>query len=125
MKKAKILIVEDEIISAAALRSDLKGMGYDVCALASTGWKAIEIAENEHPDVVLMDVRLRGDMDGIEASKEILSRVGVPSIFMSGYSIEAVKKRMGSAESFRLISKPVEAEDVKEAIDSVLRERKV
>ena len=125
MEKTKILIVEDEMISAAALRSDLKNRGYEVCALASTGKKAIQIAEAEHPDVVLMDVRLRGEMDGIEASKEILSRVGAPSIFMSGYSIEAVKKRMGSAESFRLISKPVETEDVKEAIDSILRERKV
>ena len=123
MAKAKILVVEDEMISAAALRSDLKGMGYEVCPLASSGEKAIEIAETEHPDVVLMDVRLRGEMDGIEASREIRSRVGAPSIFMSGYSVEAVKGMMGNVESFRLITKPVQTEDVKDAIASVLRER--
>ena len=97
MAKAKILIVEDEMISAAALRSELKGTGYDVCALASSGEKAIKIAETEHPDVVLMDVRLRGEMDGVESSREIRSRVGAPSIFMSGYSMEAVKGMMGTS----------------------------
>ncbi len=123
MTKAKILIVEDEMISAAALRNDLKDVGYDVCALASTGEKAIQIAETEHPDVVLMDVRLRGEMTGIEASRGIFSRMGAPSIFMSGYSSEAIKEMIKDNEPFRLISKPVEAEEVKEAIESVLRER--
>lgn len=123
MAKAKILIVEDEMISAAALRNDLKGMGYDVCALASTGEKAIQIAETEHPHVVLMDVRLRGEMTGIETAREILSRTGAPSIFMSGYSDKAVKEMVKGNEPFRFISKPVEAEEVKEAIGAVLRER--
>jgi len=66
---------------------------------------------------------LRGEMDGIEASREIRSRVGAPSIFMSGYSVEAVKGMMGNVESSRLITKPVQTEDVKDAIASVLRER--
>ena len=60
MSKKKILIVEDEIFTAEALRLDLEQMGYEVCSLVSSGEKAIQIATNEKPDVVLMDVRLKG-----------------------------------------------------------------
>ena len=124
MEKLKVLIVEDDMISAAALRSELKAMGHEVCPLAPTGEKAIRIAETEHPDVVFMDVRLRGEMNGIDASREISSRVGASIIFMSGYSMEVFKGMMGSVESFRLISKPVKPEDVEDAIAAVLRERR-
>ena len=123
MEKAKILIVEDEMISAAALRNDLRKMGYDVCAMVATGKKAIEIAETNHPDVVLMDISLRGEMNGVEAALEIRSRTGVPSIMMSGYSNDVVREMFKDGECVRLISKPVEIEDVTEAIDSVLRQR--
>ncbi len=124
MEKLKVLIVEDDMISAAALRSELKAMGHEVCPLAPTGEKAIRIAEIEHPDVVFMDVRLRGEMNGIDASREISSRVETSIIFMSGYSMEVFKGMMGSVESFRLISKPVKPEDVEDAIAAVLRERR-
>ena len=80
MEKLKVLIVEDDMISAAALRSELKAMGHEVCPLAPTGEKAIRIAETEHPDLAFMDVRLRGEMNGIDASREISSRVGASII---------------------------------------------
>ncbi len=120
MANAKILIVEDEMISAAALRNDLKKMGYEVCSLAATGEKAIRIAEAERPDIVLMDVQLRGEMNGIEASREIFARMGAPSIFMSGYSQETLKEMAGENESFITVSKPIEKEDVRDAIGVVL-----
>ena len=123
MEKAKILIVEDEMISAAALRNDLRNMGYDVCPMAATGKKAIAIAETDHPDVVLMDIRLRGEMNGIEAAEEIRSRTGAPSILMSGYSDEVIREMLKNSESFKVISKPIEKEAVREAIGDVLGEK--
>ena len=67
----KVLIVEDEIITAMSLKKDLEGMGYKVCSFAPSGKKAIKIVENENPDVVLIDVNLKGGMDGIEAARDI------------------------------------------------------
>ena len=120
MEKAKILIVEDEMISAAALRNDLRNMGYEVCPMAATGKKAIGIAETDHPDVVLMDIKLRGEMNGVEAAEEIRSRTGAPSILMSGYSDEVIERMLKDGESFRVLSKPIEKEAVKEAIGDLL-----
>ena len=124
MKKTKILIVEDEIIVAMDLKNDLEGMGYEVCSFATSGQKAIEVAENEHPDVILMDVKLRGGMDGIEAAREIRSRFDISSIYMSGYTSEDIREGFGVTEPFEYILKPVEAIDMKNAIETVLQKKK-
>jgi CheY-like chemotaxis protein len=122
MGKTKVLIVEDEVISAAALRLDLEDLGYEICSLASSADKAIEIAENEHPDVVLMDVRIQGEIDGIETAKRIRSRFGVRSIFMTGYPDE--KEKVGDTEAYEYFVKPVEGIEIKEAIESIIKESK-
>ncbi len=90
MSKAKVLIVEDEIITATALRNELQGLGYSICSLSTSGEKAIKTAEHEHPDVALMDVNLGGGMDGFEAAREIHSRFSIPIIYMTGYPVEMV-----------------------------------
>ena len=124
MRKAKVMIVEDEIITGAALRKDLQNLGYEVCSLASSGEKAIQIAENERPDVVLMDVRIQGEIDGIETAKDIRSRFGARSIFMTGYPDEKIKEKAGITEPYEYLVKPVESIDIKEAIESVFQKRK-
>ncbi len=121
MTKVKVLIVEDEIITAMALKEDLKKLGYKICSIATSGKKAIEIVEKEQPDVVLMDVRLRGEMDGVEAAKEIRTRFGVPSIFRTGYPDEKIKERAGITEPYEVLIKPVQSLVVKESIDKVLQ----
>jgi CheY-like chemotaxis protein len=95
MSKAKILIVEDEIITAAALRNELQGLGYSISSFSTSGEKAIKTAEHELPDIVLMDIKLNGERDGIEADKEIHSRFGIPIIYMTGYPVSFLK---GKAE---------------------------
>ncbi len=124
MEQAKILIVEDEILVAMDLKNDLEGMGYEVCSFATSGQKAIQVVENEHPDVILMDVILRGGMDGIEAAREISSRFDIPSIYMSGYTDDDIREGFGVTEPFEYILKPVEAIDMKNAIESVLQKKK-
>jgi CheY-like chemotaxis protein len=120
----KVLIAEDEIITAMAMKNDLEDMGYEVCSFATSGQKAIQIAENEHPNVILMDVKFGGGMDGIEAASEIRSRFDIPSIYMSGYTWENIKESFEVTEPFEYIPKPVEAIDMKNAIELVLQKKK-
>jgi two-component system, response regulator PdtaR len=68
MSKGKFLIVEDEFVVAENLRTELMSMGYDVVGLASSGEKAMELARREKPDLALMDIKLIGEMDGIETA---------------------------------------------------------
>ena len=121
MSKAKVLIVEDEIITATALRNTLQEMGFPVCSLETSGEKAIKTAENELPDIVLMDIMLGGEMNGIETAREIHKRFGIPIVYMSGYPKETVLKHAGIQEPFdAYLPKPVNDLDIKKAIDSAL-----
>jgi len=119
MATARILVVEDEAIVAADIKGTLKGLGYDVPAIAFSGEEALRKSEELHPDVVLMDIVLRGQMDGIEAAQEIRERFGIPSIFMTGYS-EELLERLNILQPLLYVSKPVEGNELKFAIDSVL-----
>jgi CheY-like chemotaxis protein len=121
MPKVKILIVEDEAITAEALRIDLQKMGYVVCSLAPSGEMAIEIAEKERPDVALMDIRLRGGMNGFVAAGEIKSRLGIPSIYMTGFAKEKVKAEAPTKTPFGFLSKPVKDDELEKAINSILK----
>lgn len=121
MKKIKVLIVEDEILTAEALRLDLEAIGYEVCALESSGEKAIETAKRDRPDVVLMDGKLHGNISGFEAGKEIQSRFDIPIIFMSGYSEQEVKEKLGCMDGrFRIFCKPIMYLEIKDAVDSLM-----
>jgi len=86
MTKAKILIVEDEFIIAKALSKEIEAYGYDVCALLFSGEDALEIAEKAKPDLVIMDIRLQGEMNGVEAARQIRNRFAIPVIYITGYS---------------------------------------
>jgi len=124
MKKVKVLIVEDEILTAEALRLDLEEIGFEVCAAESSGEKAIETAERARPDIVLMDVRLHGRISGFEAAKKIRSRFDIPIIFMSGYSEQEVREKVGQIDAgFRIVCKPVSHLEIKDAVDSLLKEK--
>jgi CheY-like chemotaxis protein len=121
MSKEKVLIVEDEIITAAALRNELQDLGYSICSLATSGEKAIKAAEHEHPDVALMDIKLHGEMDGIETAKEIHSRFGIPIIYMTGYPVSLLKGKAEIREPYEYLAKPVESLDMKKKIESALQ----
>ena len=83
-RKIKVLIVEDEAILGLLLSRSLGRLGYEVGEPIATGEEALRRTEQEQPDVVLMDIRLAGAMDGIEAAREITARYGTPIIFMNG-----------------------------------------
>lgn len=107
-RRKKVLIVEDEALAALALRGQLEIWGYEVCGPAVSGEESVGRAVTEQPDVILMDVKLKGRMDGIEAAREILSRFEVPIIFISGYSGNEIRKRAGMDSPHEFMSKPLD-----------------
>ena len=103
----KILIVDDEVLSAELLATFLKSIGYSVCEIATTGNKAIQIAQSDKPDFVLMDLRLAGEMDGAEAMKAILEiNPGTPFAFISGYPDEVIQKKSINLSPVEVFTKP-------------------
>ena len=119
-QRKRVMIVEDELITARAMQITLKAMGYEPCAMASTGDDAINRAETEKPDIILMDINLKGEMDGIEAARQIKTKSGVPIIFLSGYPDDERAKEAGADETCAYLVKPVEPVDIKMTIDSLL-----
>jgi two-component system, response regulator PdtaR len=108
----KIMIVEDEIISALALTQDLRQRGYTVGPPIASGKKAIEKVEAERPDVVIMDIRLQGPVNGLEAAKQINSRFGIPIVFITGHVTEMVVDQLKEIDHIGFFSKPVQINEV-------------
>jgi len=120
MAKAQILIVEDEAIVAADIKGTLKGLGYDVPAIAFSGEEALRKTEELHPDVVLMDIVLRGQMDGIEAAQEIRKRFGIPVVYLTAYADEKTLTRAKITEPFGYMLKPFGEKELHSSIEIAL-----
>jgi PAS domain S-box-containing protein len=106
----KILIVEDEVITAMDIKNMLKNFGFDVVGIASTGKDAINKAEEFKPDLVLMDISLKGDMDGIEAAEEIKSLHDIPVVYMSAFTDTNTFERIKFTNPYGFVNKPVSSE---------------
>ncbi len=117
----RILIVEDEVIIAMGIEMELKQAGYEVCQRGpvATGEEAIIIAQHESPDIILMDIGLAGEIDGIEAAQEIQACTAIPIIFMSGYSDKDVEERAKALNPLGYYIKPVRIHDLKPLLESV------
>ncbi|MFN2571458.1 MAG: ATP-binding protein [Gemmatimonadales bacterium] len=103
---ARILVVEDESIVALDLRSSLEHLGYQVVGTVATGEDAVQIAEREMPDLVLMDIQLRGAMDGTQAAEQIRTRFNLPVVYLTAYSDEATLQRAQVTEPSGYLLKP-------------------
>src|SRR5437773_174213 len=93
MKSVEILVVEDEAIVAADLAARLRRLSYKVPAVVSTGEEALELVSKMNPSLVLMDIKLAGEVDGIEAAGRIQTELATPVIFVSAHSDEATLSR--------------------------------
>ncbi|MBP7737626.1 MAG: response regulator [Spirochaetes bacterium] len=114
----RVLIVEDEIFIAMSLEMELKQERYGVCRRVATGEEAVAIAQEESPDVILMDIRLAGAIDGIEAAKRIRAFSDIPIIFMTGYQSKAIEERAKALHPLGFFVKPVQVNKLKPLIDS-------
>ena len=124
MTKAKIMIVEDEWIAAEDTQYKLQDLGYIVTALASTGNEAIQKAEEDKPDLVLTDIVLEGEMDGIEVAKQIYSSFDIPFVYLTAYADDKILERIKITEPFGYIVKPFTNEDLKITIELALYKHK-
>jgi CheY-like chemotaxis protein len=124
MVKTRIMIVEDEVITAMSLQHLLEHWGYEMCEQISSGREAIEKAEREKPDIVLIDINLNGEISGIEAARQIRSRCCIPIIFITGYSDKETIKQAKSAEPAGYFVKPLDFKKLKLTIDSVVHKNK-
>ncbi len=119
MEKVQILIVEDEAIVSMDLRYKLEAMGYSVPAEVSSGEEAVDAASQLRPDVVLMDIKLSGEMDGIDAAAQIRDQFGVPVVYLTAYADEATLERAKLTEPFGYLLKPVELGELRLILESV------
>ncbi|MDA3938208.1 MAG: response regulator [Spirochaetia bacterium] len=103
----KIMIVEDEIIIAMSYIAALKSSSFKVSKIYSTGEEAIKAFVTIDPDLILMDIKLKGKIDGIEAANQILKLKNIPIIFMTGNSDTETKKRALSLKSAAYMNKPI------------------
>ena len=119
-KRPDILVVEDEVIIAADLAKGLETLGYRACGLASTGEEAAAMAIVQKPDLILMDIYLNGDMDGVEAARLIRRHQPVPVVFISGYADAELLDRTKSADPFGFILKPFNIYEIRAAVEIAL-----
>ena len=120
-----ILIVEDEAPLALSLESQLKEIGYDVAGIAVSGEQAIELFEEKMPDLILMDIKLRGEVDGIDVATFIRSRHFVPIIFLTAFSNDAEVQRAKRLGPDAFILKPFQTRELQIAIEMALYKNKM
>jgi len=104
MFKSRILVVEDEAIIALGIKKKLEELGHNVVGVVFSGKEAVEIALKEEPDLILMDISLEGNMDGIEAACKIRSKINIPIIYLTAGTNEELFQRLCITEHFQGVS---------------------
>ena len=133
MTASRILIVEDERITAEDMKDALESIGYKISAMVHSGEDAVKKAEEFRPDLVLMDIMLEGEMDGIEAAEQIRERFGIPVIYLTAYSDSSTVQRAKITEPsgfilkepFGFLHKPFEESELNTAIEITLHKHKM
>ena len=120
MKDVTVLIVEDEGIVALDLRTQLTDMGCTVVGVALSGRRAIEMAAQTRPDLVLMDVRLKGDIDGVQAAQAISDRFGTPIVFLTALVDKETMERSKAIKGCGYLGKPFTGSGLREVIEAAL-----
>ncbi|NOS83507.1 MAG: response regulator [Ignavibacteria bacterium] len=112
----KILVVEDEALIAMDICEKLTDMGYEVLKTADNGADAIKYADELKPDIVLMDIVIKGKMDGIEAAEIIWETFSIPSLFLTAYNSDSVIQRARKFNPVDFLLKPFDDNKLQEAI---------
>jgi len=118
VEQTNIMIVEDEAITALYLEKELSGMGLNVCCVADTGAKAIEFATKHAVDVILMDVRLKDNIDGVRAA-EVINQ-GIPVIYHTAFADEETLTRASRTKPVAILEKPASIHLIRETIAKAL-----
>jgi CheY-like chemotaxis protein len=121
MNRARLLIVEDEAIVAADLQRQLSRLGYTVEGRAKSGEEAVRLARSFSPDLVLMDVRLMGSMDGLEAARRIYDETAIPIVYMTAYANLIMNDPHQMQPPHLCVTKPFSLPDLHEIIQIALQ----
>jgi two-component system, LytTR family, response regulator LytT len=120
MSKVHILVVEDESIVSKDIQHSLKKLGYNVAGAASTGEEAVVLAGQLRPDIILMDIMLKGEMSGIDAAGQIKDEYNIPVIFLTAYADESTLDKAKITEPYGYILKPFKEIDLHTAIEMAM-----
>lgn len=124
MSKINILVVEDEIIVSKDIQQSLKKLGYNVVGSCSTGEEAVELAKEFNPELVLMDIMLKGSMSGIDAAKQIKETSDIPVIYLTAYADESTLNKAKITEPYGYILKPFKEIDLHTSIEMAIFKHK-
>lgn len=119
-RSANILVVEDDPNVSTVLTARLESLGYRICATAETGYAAIAAVQHHHPDLVTMDILLKGEMNGIEAAGRIAERSSVPVIYMTCLADRQIFDRAIRTNPYGYIIKPYEINELRSSIEIAL-----
>jgi len=119
-KSLRILLVEDEVISAMQMKAELQREGFTVLKFVTTGEEAVDYASREKPGLLLMDINLAGKMDGIDAATRIREQYPVSVIFVTGYEDGELRNRAQTLSPLRYLVKPVRIAELATIIDAWL-----
>jgi len=117
---ADIMIVEDDKVSALDIKAAVEKLGHRVCATVSSGEEALDTLKKLRPDLILMDIVLDGEIDGIEAVTAIMEVLDIPVIYVTAYTDEATRKRAEETSAAAFLSKPVDPAALAAAIKKAL-----
>ena len=120
MSKASIFIVEDDAAIALTIRNNLESNGYQVAGQTNRGEDAIKKVEELHPDLVLMDISLKGEMDGIETANQIRTKFDIPVIFLTAFTDPSIIELARNVEPYGYILKPFEERELAIAIEMAI-----
>lgn len=112
VRPARILLVEDDYFVALELESRLSEAGFEVVGIASTAEEALEMAASGMPELAIMDIRLGGPRDGVDAATELLAKLGVPSIFATAHADRETRRRAERAKPIGWLQKPYSSESL-------------
>lgn len=123
-KTTEILIVEDEMVLAIDMESSLEDMGYEISGIESTAQGAINHADEKRPDIVIMDIHLKGYKSGLEAAKQIWQKHKIPIIFLTSYSDDLTVKKSMESEPYAYLIKPCREKEIDVAIKTALHKHR-
>lgn len=117
---ADILIVEDDVLVAEDVRRTIENLGYRVADAVTRGEEAVEVAREQGPDLILMDVRLAGPMDGVEAASTIVEELDIPVVYMTAYADDETRDRIRQTTPYGYVVKPFTTTDLQTTMEVAL-----
>lgn len=119
--RARVMIVEDDALVALGIRLTLEELGYQVVGIAASETEAIDLARNSKPDLTLMDIRLKGPIDGIDTARRLRAELNLRSVYLSAYTDENTMSRVSATYPLGFVQKPYSASQLKTALELALR----